>query len=190
MGNVKAHRTIGNAVMDLLDRVRPNENHMYFALGNSLTDLSQVCDPPAHGGGKIKAYEEGRNKWFGTHTILKELADLDGYLDDLLGKIGQDGKLANLLTYAVYAKDLEKFRAEDPPIPPEEFDKIFWPRRVEQDWYKGFSQYWPHEHLDFPPWPYGDVIGDRSQSNVDVSQSNCRTASKRIIEPRLTEPSR
>ena len=168
MGNVRAHRTIADAVMDLLDRARPNENHMFFALGNSLTDLSQVCDPPAHAGGKIKAYQEGRKAWFGTHTILKGLAHLDGYLNELLGELGMNGKLAHVLLYAVYAMDLEKFRGENPSISPENFDRIFWSSKEQGDWYRGFTQYWPHEHLDFPPWPYGDVIGERSQSPIDV----------------------
>jgi hypothetical protein len=169
MGNIKAHRTVATAVMNLLDRVRPDENHMFFALGNSLTDLSQVCDPPAHASGKIATYRKARESTFGFHFVLKHLIDLDGYLDALFGKSGGNGKLAEVLLFAVYAKDLEKFRKETPGISPEVFHQLFWPPKAESDgWYQGLSQYWPHEHLDFPPWPYADVIGERSQSSIDV----------------------
>ncbi len=86
--------------------------------------------------------------------LLDGIADFDGYLDELMGQPDKDGKLALWFREAIKFYGLPQFKKKG--IQPQEFLRIF-----ERHW----TQYWPHEHLDFPPWPPGKAPGDRAVSS-------------------------
>jgi len=175
VGDLNTHAMVGEKVMALLkdkgpkdDNDRPRENYIFFELGNFFTDLSQLRDPFAWIGAKIKVWQTARKEHW-TFT-LDSIVDLDGYLEEMMGQAGVHGELPTFLREFARLIGCEKFvKKVDPPIPVKEFDRIF--EQIEHEkQYKGYTQYWPHEHLDFPPWPYGNVVGYRSQSKVDRHQ--------------------
>lgn len=59
------------------------------------------------------------------------------------------------------ASDLSK-PTKDHKVPAAEFKRVF-----DTFW----TQYWPHEHVDFPPWPLGDPLGERDRS--DKKKHSC-----------------
>jgi len=168
VGDLNTHADVAHHVMPIVKEGIPKDaagaprvNVWLFELGNFLTDLSQLRDPPAHHSGKLKVWQEARqDHWKST---LENIADLHLYLDELFGKNNQHGALAEFLMHFARYWGCERFRQVNPPVKPDDFDFVFRGFTGERN-YKGFTQYWPHEHLDFPPWPYGNVIGYRSQS--------------------------
>ena len=50
MGNLSTHRQIEEEIMREVDALRRDDGEisMYVEVGNWLTDLSQLSDPPAH----------------------------------------------------------------------------------------------------------------------------------------------
>lgn len=154
MGDIKTHAAIAEKIMRELKASRPSENYMFFELGNFLTDVSQFRDPAAHISGKSTIWREGRAKhWF----LTLKLAEIDDYVDELMGVPGTHGRLAEWWKEIWFAVGLEKFRKLG--IRAEDYEDIF---------QSAFTQYWPHEHLDFPPWPYRSVLGIRDPSDVDA----------------------
>ncbi len=154
MGDIKTHGGIATEVMALLKKARPNENYMFFELGNFLTDVSQFRDPSAFCSGKIVIWNTGREDHWG--STLKT-ANMHTFLTDLMGKPRTHGSLAQWFERVIFAIGCEKFRKLG--ITPDDYE----------DAYKlYFTQYWPHEHLDFPPWPYKSALGDRTVSDAAI----------------------
>lgn len=138
--------------MQVLRPARSGEEVYYFELGNWLTDISQMRDPTAMVGAKPSIWSQKTNIFSG--EIAELMYHLQEYLDDLMGLPGpQGGLLAAWLRELCNVVGIEKFRHNG--IPPERFQDIF-------DVH--FTQYYPHEHVDFPPWPRHDIIGERQPS--------------------------
>jgi hypothetical protein len=171
MGDLHTHGMIALTVMELLqtegpqnEQNKPRDNVWFFELGNFLTDLSQLRDPYAWVAAKSVVWRESRKQhWAWT---LKWLPKLDMYLDELLGSNSVHGQLPQFLMEFAYLIGNEKFVGKK-LVPAEEYDRIFRSLEHYRKEYKGFTQYWPHEHLDHPPWPHGNKIGYRFQSEVD-----------------------
>ena len=158
MGDTTTHREIAEQIIAILEAARPDEEMYYFELGNWLTDISQMRDPTAMVGGKSSIWDQKTNIFT---AGLAELAyKLEEYLDDLMGLPGpQGGLLAAWLRDLCSVVGLEKFRKHG--IQPDRFQAIYDLR---------FTQYYPHEHVDFPPWPRHDIIGERNPSQWAVHQ--------------------
>lgn len=160
MGDLSTHAEIAKENMKLLAKSRgwSKEQALFFELGNFLTDVSQVRDPFGHVFAKTRVWQAARDKTWKARLpfILDDYIELDEYLDELFGKPGPEGgKLAEWLRSLVFAIGVEKFRKRGLKV--DDFKYIF-----DNHW----TQYWPHEHLDFPPWPYKKVLGDRTQSKL------------------------
>jgi hypothetical protein len=68
----------------------------------------------------------------------------------------QGGLLAAWFREMCLAATIEKFRkVESSSITPARLETLFGDL---------FTQYYPHEHVDFPPWPRHDIIGERKPS--------------------------
>jgi hypothetical protein len=176
MGDVRTHREIYETF--IRPHVPPGDDPIYVELGNFLTDVSQFRDPWAHVGGKAAAWRDGVSalaRW----SLLPDLFGVDAYLDLLLGRPDDDdptgrrrvphGKLAAWFREVIYAYALENsFRQHHAPrdylIPPDEFKRLYDAH---------FTQYFPHEHVDFQPGPDGR-LDDFSQSEVDAAPGQNR----------------
>lgn len=180
MGDIGTHAKIAKEVIDLLGNRRPGDNYIYFEIGNWFTDTSQLRDSFAHIGAKIAIWDQGlkaarrdpetpglarANQWFADYGADVQM-DLDEYLDGLMGSPGANaaettrgGFLAEWMRYLSFVWGWEKFRHMGVPL--EEFESLF-----TVTW----TQYFPHEHMDFPPWPYGSVIGERDDSDRNLHQ--------------------
>ena len=158
MGDISTHRKLYE------DFVKPrlglpDEQAIFVELGNYLTDVSQFRDPFAHLSGKKAVWNAGRAKLWGLRFFfLADLvADLDGYLDVLMGMPDRNdpqgrarvphGQLAAWFREMIFAYSLEKtFRRQASP-----FDYLIDPPELRRLYDSHFTQYYPHEHLDFPP---------------------------------------
>lgn len=171
MGDLATHGGVARKVIavftaaDFLKRPgKPKLNYEYFELGNFLTDVSQLRDIYSWTNAKIAAWDAGlEDHW----AFTLRIADMDDYLDELLGKSRVHGKLAQFLRELAFLIGCEKFvKHGKPSLPFKEYERIF--RYLEGErLYKGYTQYWPHEHLDFPLFAYGNKIGYRQKSKVN-----------------------
>ena len=156
MGDLATHGSIAEKVMAVLEHDGPKDangitqdDYIFFELGNFLTDVSQLRDPPSWMAARKKVWDKAREKHYA--WTLKNIADLDEYLPELLGTPGVHGKLPQFLREMAYLIGCEKFvNAPGSSMTAKEYDRIY--RKIDKEPnYKGFTQYWPHEHLDFPP---------------------------------------
>jgi hypothetical protein len=160
MGDVQTHKAIfESAVQPALQEARPGEDYLCVRLGNYLTDLSQVRDTLAYALAKPRILAVARQKTALLRVpvlagILSSIIEIPGYIDDLLGRTTgvEDAALARYLDSVVRAVTIETFAKSD-GLPEPEVLRIY---------DRNFTRYYPHEHLDFPPWPYTDPIGDRT----------------------------
>jgi len=153
MGDTTTHKEIALQVIPILKEARPNDEMYYFELGNWMTDLSQFRDPTAMVGAEQTIFDLKTN--FLTRGLAAVVKDFDGYLDDLMGTPGpQGGLLAAWFREMCLAGTIEKFRKAS----------TIQPARLETLFGDLFTQYYPHEHMDFPPWPRHDIIGERKPS--------------------------
>ncbi|WP_261565108.1 hypothetical protein [Frankia gtarii] len=186
MGDVSSHAEIARAVIPLLP---PEPAAPFFEIGNWLTDVSQFRDPFAHLSGKKTIFEQGLNSRAALPRVFN-LGDLvlrlDNYLDELLGvapadrAIGRrpganpaadrpdDGALAK------WMRDALLLATCNPRITPV-LTHLPVLAALPKDEIKGvfdalFTQYFPHEHLDFPPFPSDHPQrGVREPSTVPVA---------------------
>ena len=185
MGDVSTHGTIASAVMPLLNAPEAP----LFEVGNWLTDVSQFRDPFAHLSGKKAIFNRGLNR-FATVPRLFHLADLvlglDNYLDELMGKPPEsrvagtrpganaasdrpdDGKLARWFRAALLL-----WTVNGPRVPPLRHDaglSAFSKADIKAVYDALYTQYFPHEHLDFPPYPpEKPQRGTREDSTVQTA---------------------
>ena len=163
MGSVTRHANIFRNNFPKIKRIR-EEDFIYLHIGNFLTDFSQFRDPFAHLSAKRRIKEEAvAAKAYGVAPLLG-LAHYDKWSDEVFGSKKDNskrvGKLADFFKYIslaivhlVYSDDIlkkEKIREllDLFPdglqfVPSLEIDRIF---------NENFTQYYPHEHLDMPPW--------------------------------------
>lgn len=157
MGDITTHRLLYEQFVrpELPAGIDP----IYVELGNYLTDVSQFRDPFAHLSGKRAIWNTGRSqKWGLRFFFLADLvADMDGYLDTLMGIPDRGdprgrarvphGQLAAWFREIIFAFTLEKkFRRPTAPR-----DYLIEPSELRRLYDTHFTQYFPHEHLDFPP---------------------------------------
>jgi hypothetical protein len=175
VGDVRTHREIYETF--IRPHLPPDPDPLYVELGNYLTDVSQFRDPWAHVGGKASVWKEV--SWLARLSLFADLFGVDRYIDILLGRPDGDdpqgrrrvphGKLAAWFREVIYVYSLERtFRRRDPPrdylIPPDEFQRLYEAH---------YTQYFPHEHVDFQPGPTGR-LDDFTQSDVESSPGQRR----------------
>jgi hypothetical protein len=168
MGDVQTHAEIARDVVPLLG----TPEAPLFEIGNWLTDVSQFRDPFAHLTGKKTIFNRGLNRLLGLPRMF-HIADvflgLDNYLDELCGVPPEgrttgtrpgvdpardrpdDGMLARyfraiLLLITCNPKALAPLKLQ-PGL--DSFSKS----QVKAVFDACFTQYFPHEHVDFPPFP-------------------------------------
>lgn len=156
MGDVSTHGIIEKKCREIVNEYLPPEDTICVELGNWLTDFSQFRDPTSFMSGKYTTWDSKCHGLGLIPLVMEYLVDLDGFLDDLMGKPGQEGSLSNWAKQFATAVTIQNFWL----VHGMDADQ------VESIINKYFTQYYPHEHLDFPPWPWGDLIGDRTASNV------------------------
>lgn len=182
MGDLHRHAEVFEHAHGALKTIRPNEDYICLELGNYLTDVSQFRDPWAHMLAKRTVWAEAKGTgalwWLGLIPVIGTIAveaildfavDLDEWIHRLLGRhkpgAKRHGELASYfrsviegVTQAVFADDVPKsafWRSMFLPavsdlkaLPPAELDRIY-----------GifYTQYFPHEHSDHPPYVlYGE----------------------------------
>lgn len=169
MGDVQTHAEIARNVVPLLGGV---PEAPLFEVGNWLTDVSQFRDPFAHLSGKKTIFIRGLNQKLGVPRLF-HLADvflgLDEYLNDLCGvppsgrTIGtrpganpasdrpDDGMLARYFrAILVLITCNPSFLA---PLKLQQGLDAFSKDEIKAVFDACYTQYFPHEHVDFPPFP-------------------------------------
>lgn len=156
MGEIKTHKAISQHTISQLKGIDSNANYTWIEFGNFLTDISQFRDPYSYITGKAKLFAgtylhpvlHPNPPWPSTGKRLKWLDDLfgsaqphekrHGALPNFFYYLGQayaNLKFADNSSFALKEKDIE-------PLPVEGLNREF---------LRAFTQYYPHEHLDYPP---------------------------------------
>lgn len=139
MGDIKSHAIVGHRVIDALKKTLPDEDYQYIELGNYFTDVSQFRDPTAMQMVKPRLLQIARDKSWWPNIFLDP--KVIPWLDELMGTPKtRHGKLSEFFEQVLLAATLtlgNKLR-----IPDNECLRLF--KRY-------FTQYYPHEHLDYPP---------------------------------------
>ncbi len=177
MGDIRTHRLIYETFIrgHLPDGVDP----IYVELGNYLTDVSQFRDPWAHVGGKASVWRENVGS-FSRFTLAADIVGADGYFDLLLGRPDDDdltgrdrvphGLLGQWFRAMIYVISLENnFRQGSNYLTePDEFKRLY---------DNHYTQYFPHEHLDYQPLATGK-LNEFPRSSVPLADGTPR----RIVE--------
>jgi hypothetical protein len=89
--------------------------------------------------------------------ILLNIYNIPDYIEELLGPTihVEDAALARYLERMVRCFTIEHFVVGE-RLPEKEVLRVY---------ARSFTRYYPHEHLDFPPWPYTDPVGNRDTDN-------------------------
>jgi hypothetical protein len=167
VGDIQTHATIGRHITDRLRAARADEKYIYFEIGNWLTDMSQFRDPTAFIQAKAKVWDAAGEASAAARIPLARdvFARLDNYLDELFGRPGENGgKMGEYWRHIVFALTLEIFRRSDNTLDPAQLEEIY---------DKHFTQYFPHEHLDFPP-PERGIVGPHTPS--EIARHRCGAA--------------
>jgi hypothetical protein len=163
MGSIPTHFRISRHVVAGLQTIHPDEDWEHYYLGNFLTDLSQVRDPYACMHAKRAAVGDGS----GLGDWLKAVIALP-WANDVLGEARPEAQrygalcaylqeLAYTATHLVFSESspihvvgggaaavvVRTLGGTPPSIPVDELNRAFT---------AGMTQYYPHEHLDFPPY--------------------------------------
>ena len=180
MGDVATHEIIENKCRPIANEYLAATDTMCMEVGNWLTDFSQFRDPTSFISGKYMIWDMKRHGLGAIPLVLDKLVDADSYLDDLMGKPGQDGALGTWARNVALAVTLEHF-CDQPKTDADKLDV----GEVQEIFDKYFTQYYPHEHLDFPPWPWGDLVGDRTDSSVTAHScldTNPSSATRKLYQ--------
>ena len=166
MGDVSTHADIAQHIVTearagIPDSVIPERDYVFLELGNFLTDVSQFRDPPAFHRARDLARAEAQRQ-----SSLAGLAGADAWVRDVFGRHSGPvhGALPEMLRLFMYAFVHELVDDDGLPvlgsalgllapgvrpalipthgIPPAAVDVVL---------ARSFTQYFPHEHLDFPP---------------------------------------
>jgi hypothetical protein len=167
MGDVTTHGKIASSVMPLLGAPEA----ALFEIGNWLTDVSQFRDPFAHLSGKKRIFSQGLDKIppLRLFNVGDLLVGWDNYLDEIMGKPPEsrvagtrpganpasdrpdDGKLATWFRAAMLLWTVNGARL--PPLIHDQGLSAFAKADIKAVYDALYTQYFPHEHLDFPPYP-------------------------------------
>jgi len=177
VGDVRTHQLIYETF--IRPHLPDDGNQIYVELGNYLTDVSQFRDPWAGVGGKASIWEQNVGA-FTRYTLLADIVGADGYFDLLLGKPDGDdpqgrrrvphGLLAQWFREVIYVYSLERHFRDGSTylIDPDEFKRVY---------DRHFTQYFPHEHLDYQPLPNGRL--DRFEQSAETTPGGDR---RRIVD--------
>lgn len=153
MGHIPAHSKIIGHVIEQLRPIEPKANLIYLELGNFITDISQFRDPYAFISAKQRLPLVAR-------ILRVAISDTRYWADHLFGK-APDKRFAALAQFFEHVSRFatQLFFAEDSKfsqyfvktlqvsaLNPAEVNRVF-------NW--AFTQYYPHEHFDFPPLAEG-----------------------------------
>jgi hypothetical protein len=180
MGDLHRHAEIFRHVHRTLSTLRPDEDYICLELGNYLTDISQFRDPFASMLAKRTVWGQGLGK-FGflplipvvgvaiSEAILNWAIDLDEWIDRMFGvhepADKRHGRLAAYfervfagVTHLIFSDDVQQTAMWRPLLAPAMGDIArLPPAEVTRMYSKSFTQYYPHEHMDFPPYVlYGE----------------------------------
>jgi hypothetical protein len=176
VGDVPTHAEISGYVAREWSRLYPGQvdpgKYTYLELGNFLTDVSQVRDPPAHENGREIA--RGHANWFQAALLWATGPGLDAWLNGMFGSRAgtRHGWLAGFLQHVVYAATHMIFATDGllrpgsgiPAVSASPFAafRLVSPADIDAVLAARFTQYWPHEHVDFPPVADGRTIASDS----------------------------
>jgi hypothetical protein len=156
MGDIATHKEIVLHMIPQLNQISPAENYTYIEFGNFLTDISQFRDPVSFLNAKKLVTAGG----FISHPLLcQQLSgflgsgNLFGWADAVFGKPTPEdkrhGKLPEFFRLLCRAVAHIKFSADSThrekdltPLSATEVDRVL---------DAAFTQYYPHEHVDYPP---------------------------------------
>lgn len=180
MGDLHRHAEIFRHVHRTVAPLRPDEDWICLEFGNYLTDISQFRDPFANMLAKRTVWGQGLGSFglfalvpvIGTlvsEAILNWAVDLDEWIDRMFGvhepAEKRHGKLAAYfkdvfegVTHLVFADDVKEAAVWHPLLAPALGDIERLPSAEVTRLYRAlFTQYYPHEHTDFPPYVlYGE----------------------------------
>ena len=173
MGDIASHGRIAAHVVEQLRKVAstttiPTTDYSFLELGNFITDVEQLRDPVAF----HKARELVRDEAKRAAGVGGFLVEIDRWANEMFGVKGEKvtgprhgavpeflSEVARAFTHHVFDPDgLTAQIAKAPfagaaasflplhPIDPAEVDRVLAAR---------FDQYWPHDHVDFPPMRNG-----------------------------------
>ncbi|HEV3001472.1 MAG TPA: hypothetical protein VGW75_12095 [Solirubrobacteraceae bacterium] len=176
MGEVLRHAEIFHNTRERIGTLRPDEDYTYLELGNYLTDVSQFRDPFAHMSAKRTIWQQAKssNPFLAILSVIPILGilsdvfldafDVEEWLNNLMGEHEpadrRYGKLAEYfenvilaVTHVIFADDIPQKEAMRGMLPPE-LQRIepIPPAEIDHVYSTHFTQYWPHEHVDFPPF--------------------------------------
>jgi len=168
MGDLSTHKKIFKDVVYPILRQRlslTGSETQCFELGNWLRDVSQFRDPYSAQLKKLELFRAklpsqfkkaiGRDRM---KTVLNELLGPHHQYDQ--GQTIVSGALGEWFRHILISLGLASFRSSGQQlgdqIPESEFLRIF-------NLY--FTQYYPHEHLDFPPSGNAQLLGDWSKGS-------------------------
>ena len=156
MGDIATHKEIVLHMIPQLNQISPAENYTYIEFGNFLTDISQFRDPVSFLNAKKLVTAGG---FIGHPLLCQQLSgflgsgNLFGWADAVFGKATPEdkrhGKLAEFFRLLCRAVAHIRFSADSThrehdltPLSATEVDRVF---------DAAFTQYYPHEHVDYPP---------------------------------------
>src|SRR5260370_41785443 len=110
MGDTYTHATIAQKIINVLQAALPEDNYAFFELGNWLTDISQLRDPPAHVGAKKTIATAAVEASFALKLpYVYSYVGMRPFLDELMGTPVREGALATWLRNLAFIVGCEKF---------------------------------------------------------------------------------
>lgn len=163
MGDITTHKEINYHVIPQLEAITApeNYNYTYVEFGNFLTDIAQFRDPVAYFGAKqtlrAVAIAPPAAVFCGLLGGFLGTGGLSEWLNVICGKSKpyekRHGALATFFqhlgrafAHIKFADDSDHYDKNLDPLPAAEIDRVY-------AW--AYTQYYPHEHLDYPPFREG-----------------------------------
>ena len=195
MGDVVTHASITAHVVEQLKGVFgpriPEEDYSYIEFGNFLTDVKQFRDPPAFHKGRKSASDAAKaaaraergtvgelgvraDEWANAMFGLRDPGPRHGLLPEFLAL------LAQAFTHQVFDTDgsgssaMAGLPVGGPalvpahPIDPYEVERVIGDQ---------FDQYWPHDHMDFPPIRPGNASRHQTLPRFGPARGDCSPTS-------------
>ncbi len=166
MGDISTHAeitefTVAEAKRFISTTDIPDPDYTFLELGNFLTDVSQFRDPPAFHRARDRARAQAQ-----AQSMFAGMAGADAWVRDVFGRRGGpvNGGLADLMAGLMQAFTQLLFDDDGLPVLGSALGLVGTGRRpalipahgippaeVTRAINAHFTQYFPHEHLDFPP---------------------------------------
>lgn len=166
MGDISTHaeiteHTVAEAKRFISTTDIPDAEYTFLELGNFLTDVSQFRDPPAFHRARDRARAQAQSQ-----SVFAGMAGADDWVRDVFGRRSGpvNGGLADLMAGLMQAFTQLLFDDDGLPVLGAGLGLLGTGRRpalipahgippadVSRAITAHFTQYFPHEHLDFPP---------------------------------------